>query len=218
MKKKKIKVLNLYACIGGNRLLWENCEVTAIELDEELAKIYKKRFPNDNVIVTDAHDYLLKNYMNYDFIWSSPPCPTHSKARNYNKKYEAVYPDMKLYEEIILLKTRFKGKFCVENVVPYYTPLIQGIKRGRHLYWTNFNLPMILSNRKSPVLGNAKKELKLLCEFHNIDISEYKGKQSKIKIARNLVDYEAGKKIFDTAFEIIEKEKSYQFEIFDSII
>ena len=44
----KIKVLNLYAGIGGNRLLWpENIEVTAVENDAEIAKAYSDRFKND---------------------------------------------------------------------------------------------------------------------------------------------------------------------------
>ena len=30
-----IKVLNLYSGLGGNRRLWDNCEVTAVELDKE---------------------------------------------------------------------------------------------------------------------------------------------------------------------------------------
>ena len=58
------------------------------------------------------------------------------------------YPDMKLYEEIIFLDNYFKGKYCVENVLPYYEPLIPAKKRGRHLYWTNFNLPNNLGERK----------------------------------------------------------------------
>jgi DNA (cytosine-5)-methyltransferase 1 len=68
-----MRVLNLYACLGGNRLLWEDCSVVAVENDPELARLYKERFPNDEVIIGDAHEYLLKNYMNFDFIWSSPP-------------------------------------------------------------------------------------------------------------------------------------------------
>lgn len=210
-----MKVLNLYACLGGNRLLWEDCEVTAIELDPELARMYKERFPNDTVIVTDAHQYLLDHYKEFDFIWSSPPCPSHSRARNYNSTYPAIYPDMKLYEEIILLETRFEGKYVVENVIPYYTPLIPGIKRGRHLYWTNFLLPNDLNHRKTPVFGNCTNELQSLCEFHKIDVSSYKGEQSKIKIARNLVDYEAGLTIFNTMRGMVEKSKGNQISIFD---
>jgi DNA (cytosine-5)-methyltransferase 1 len=59
------------------------------------------------------------------------------------------YPDMKLYQEIIFLKTFYKGKFVIENVVPYYEPLIQAKKRNRHLYWTNFNLPNDLKSINS---------------------------------------------------------------------
>ena len=146
---KKIKILNLYACLGGNRLKWDevaDIEVTAVELDEELARLYQERFPNDKVIVADAHEYLLNNFKDFDFIWSSPPCPTHSRIRvsqRNRKTFKHCYPSMLLYEEIIFLETFFDGKYCVENVIPYYQPLIPGKKRGRHLYWTNFNLSLI---------------------------------------------------------------------------
>ena len=218
--QNKIKVLNLYACLGGNRLLWEDCEVTAVELDPELARLYQERFPNDTVIVTDAHQYLLDHYKEFDFIWSSPPCPSHSRARywsssNYDTTTEAIYPDMKLYEEILFLQHYYRtGKYVVENVIPYYEPLIPSKKRGRHLYWTNFNLPTDLNDRRVQI-GAGKNELNKLCEFHKIDISSYKGKQSMIKVARNLVDYEAGKTIFNTARGIIEKSNISQVSIFD---
>jgi len=214
-----IRVLNLYACLGGNRLLWEDCEVTAVELDPELARMYQERFPNDKVIIADAHQYLLDHYKEFDFIWSSPPCPTHSRARfwnssNYETTTEAVYPDMKLYEEILFLQHYFKtGKFVVENVIPYYEPLIPAKKRGRHLYWTNFNLPTDLHDRRFPI-SSAKNELKGLCEFHDFDFTKYKGSQSVLKIARNLVDYKAGETIFNTARGIVTKSVINQLQIF----
>jgi hypothetical protein len=37
----KIKILNLYAGLGGNRKLWKNVEVTAVENNPEIAKIYQ---------------------------------------------------------------------------------------------------------------------------------------------------------------------------------
>jgi len=220
-----VKILNLYACLGGNRYKWnevkEDIEVTAIEWDEELARLYQERFPNDKVIVADAHQYLLDHYKEFDFIWSSPPCPTHSVARAYNSKYETKYPDLKLYEEIIMLNNvsngktpRFKGKFVVENVIPYYQPLIVAKKRGRHLYWTNFNLPNILSQRKNPELGHANNELDAFSEFHDYNFRKYKGKQPTNKIARNLVDYEAGKTILETALGIMRKQNVKQIELF----
>lgn len=220
---KKIKVLNLYACLGGNRFKWDevaNIQVTAVELDPELARLYKERFPNDVVIIGDAHQYLIENYKEFDFVWSSPPCPTHSRARfwgssNYDTKTEAVYPDMKLYQEIIFLENYFKGYYCVENVIPYYTPLIAAKKRGRHLYWTNFNLPTDLKHRKTN-LAEIKDSVTLLCDFHKIDLSTYKGKQSKTKIGRNLVDYEAGKEIFKIVSNIINKKPLPKIGLFDS--
>jgi DNA (cytosine-5)-methyltransferase 1 len=203
-----MNVLNLYACLGGNRLLWDNCEVTAVELDPELARMYKERFPNDTVIVADAHQYLLDHYKEFDFIWSSPPCPTHSKVRFTQKNqhfYKPEYPNMMLYQEIIFLQHPAIGKYVVENVIPYYEPLIPAQKRGRHLYWCNFILPNnIGDNAMTGVMcGQSNNEFHSLCEYHKIDLSSYKGEQSKTKIARNLVDYEVGKAIFDVARGII---------------
>lgn len=212
-----MKVLNLYACLGGNRLLWDNCHVTAVELDPELARLYQERFPNDTVIVTDAHQYLLDHYKEFNFIWSSPPCPSHSRARywsssNYDTTTEPVYPDMKLYEEILFLQHYYKGYYCVENVIPYYEPLIPAKKRGRHLYWTNFNLPSNLGDRPFSMGGN--NEVNRLCDFHNYDFYKYKGEQRIDKIARNLVDYEAGLTIFNTARGIINSKKTNQVKLF----
>jgi DNA (cytosine-5)-methyltransferase 1 len=214
-----MKILNLYACLGGNRYKWGNeHKITAVELDEELAKLYQERFPNDTVIVTDAHQYLLDHYKDFDFIWSSPPCPSHSRARfwnssNYNTTTKPIYPDMKLYEEIIFLNHYFKGQYVVENVIPFYEPLINAYKRGRHLYWTNFRLPNNLNDRIFKI-SNTKNEFKELCKFHKIDLSDYKGKQSKLKISRNLVDYEAGKTILNVAINRNYKVKTQQIDLF----
>ena len=212
-----MKILNLYACLGGNRYKWnevkDDIEVTAVELDPELARLYQERFPYDKVIVADAHQYLLDHYQEYDFIWTSPPCPTHSRARYWgfgaNGK-NPIYPDMKLYQEIIFLQHHCKGKYVVENVIPYYEPMFNPIKRDRHLYWTNFKLPNKLSERHFEGMAQAKNEVDKLCKFHEYDFRKYKGSQVLNKIARNLVDYEAGKTIFETALGIISKPKTKQ--------
>ena len=216
-----MKILNLYACLCGNRYLWKDCQVTAVELDSELARLYQERFPDDIVIIADAHQYLLDHYKEYDFIWSSPPCPTHSRARGWNTKVKTLYPDMSLYQQIILLETvakgevpRFKGKYVVENVIPYYEPLIEAQKRHRHMYWCNFKLPAVLSNRIAPKIGKGKNEVDAWCQFHDYDFRKYKGKQRVDKIARNLVDYEAGKTILDTVMGIKQKENINQTELF----
>lgn len=139
-----MKVLNLYAGIGGNRKLWTDVEVTAVEYDPKIAAIYKDFFPQDEVIVTDAHEYLLKHFEEYDFIWASPPCPTHSRFRKVfscSAGAKPIYPDMKLYEEILLLKHYFNGQWVVENVKSYYEPLIRPSEIQRHYFWHNFHIP-----------------------------------------------------------------------------
>jgi len=222
---KKYRILNLYACLGGNRYKWDevadNIEVVAVELDPELAKLYQERFPNDTVIVADAHEYLLNNFKDFDFIWTSPPCPTHSRVRMSQKNRDTFidkYPDMKLYEEIILLQHNFKGKYVVENVIPYYEPLIPAKKRGRHLYWTNFNLPNNVGERKLPgTLTNMIDEVGVLCDFHDYNFRKYKGNQPLNKIARNLVDYEVGRTILETAMEIQRQNDTKQVSLFDAL-
>jgi len=67
-QEEKMKILNCYCGLGGNRKLWKNVEVTAIEIDPEIAEIYQDNFPDDKVIVTDAHKYLEKNYKKFDFL------------------------------------------------------------------------------------------------------------------------------------------------------
>lgn len=153
-----MKILNAYSGIGGNRKFWgDEHGITAVESKPEIAKIYKDFFPDDEVIVADAHAYMLEHYKEFDFIWSSPPCPTHSKIRfvmsETNKKvgsklkaHKPKYPDMKLYEEIIFLKHNFRGLWCVENVIAYYEPLIPPQELGGHLFWTNFIIPPYNSN------------------------------------------------------------------------
>ena len=212
MNTKHMKILNLYACLGGNRYKWDDVtdiEVTAVEIDEELANMYQERFPNDKVIVGDAHEYLLKNYKDYDFIWSSPPCPTHSRARFWGHGRSGknpVYPDMKLYQEIILLQTHYNGKWIVENVKPYYKPLIDATEIDRHLYWSNVDLPKSLNPRHFDGMCQVKGERKKLEVFHEIDLSGYKGNQDKRKIGRSMVDYEVGRTLLESVVQSLKPE------------
>jgi len=138
---KEIKVLNLYAGLGGNRKLWTGCRVTAVEKDSKIAAQYAKLYPDDEVIVADAHQYLLDHYSEFDFVWSSRPCQSHTKMVKFTRHKKARYIDGGLYEEIIFLKHFFKGDWVVENVIPYYEPMMNPKKIGRHLFWSNFDIP-----------------------------------------------------------------------------
>ena len=215
------KILNLYACLGGNRCKWDevadNLQITAVELDPTAAELYQERFPKDTVIAADAHQYLLDHYKDFDFIWSSPPCPSHSRiniSQYTRESWKPRYPDFALYQEVVFLDNFFKGQYCIENVIPYYKPLIPAKERGRHLYWTNFKLPHVLSERKNPDLSRTKDLINALSKFHDYDFRKYKGEQRLNKMARNLVDYEAGKTILETVLGIDKAKNTKQTELF----
>jgi DNA (cytosine-5)-methyltransferase 1 len=205
----KIKVLNLYSGIGGNRKLWPNdeIEVTAVEIEPNIAKIYQDFFPNDKVIVADAHKYLLEHFQEFDFIWSSPPCPTHSRLNTLlimGRGIKPKYPDMKLYEEILLLKHFFKGKWVVENVISFYEPLIKPQIDGRHFYWSNFRIEnitkdAIIRNTNGGTLNKKMNDRGIFVK----NFYEYKG--DKRQIIHNCVDSKAGLKIFNEAFKEEQK-------------
>jgi DNA (cytosine-5)-methyltransferase 1 len=74
-------------------------------------------------------------------------------------------------------------------------------------------LPSDLKDRRFAI-SQTKNELNELCKFHDIDLSSYKGEQSLVKIARNLVDYEAGRTIFETALGIIKNKDNKQTQLF----
>jgi len=209
---KDIKILNLYAGIGGNRRLWGDLDITAIEINSKIANIYKEFFPNDKIIIEDAHKYLEEHFDEYDFIWSSPPCPTHSRLRKNFGNQKPVYPDMKLYEEILFLEGYFEGIWIVENTKSWYDPLIEPQERGRHYYWANFIIP---ENEIFEII-----EIGSIDKWQNIDIKKHASKFgyndiSKIpndsdypikKILRNMVHPKIGEYILGCAYKRFEEK------------
>ena len=190
-----MKILNLYAGIGGNRKNWKNVQVTAVEYSLEIAEVYQHFFPEDIVIVTDAHKYLEKYYQDFDFIWSSPPCQSHSKVRMMASKggsYDAVMPDMNLWSEIIFLKNFAKCPWVVENVKPYYKPFVEPTQKlGRHYIWSNFDIPY--KDMKDGLKHNERG-------MHHkgfFDLRPYKLSHRKDQIIRNSVDPLLGEYILE---------------------
>ena len=195
-----MKILNLYAGIGGNRKLWgDDNDITAVELDPKIAQIYQDFFPKDKVVVADAHEYLLNHFKEFDFIWSSPPCPSHSKVRRFlaveRGQNLPVYPDMKLYEEILLLQSYFTGKWCVENVISFYKPLIFPQEINNHYFWTNFYIRPIKKQSRSHNAGNERLSIR-----KGFVLDKYKG-IDKTKTLRNCVEPETGLHVFNEAFK-----------------
>ena len=215
---KKYKVLNLFAGAGGNRAAWNDCEVTAVEFDLDLCNFYKSRFPNDNVVQGCAYDYLLNHFKEFDFIWASPPCQTHSKAFHARKGYidhEYKYPDLRLYEVILFLKNHFAGKWVVENVQAYYAPVREPYNIGRHWYWTNFNLKNKVKVRLLDCgIGNGNNELCNLEKFHGLSMKSYKGKIRRLQVLRNMVDSTVAVQIYHIARDIELNSSAVQYGLF----
>lgn len=197
-----IKILNLDAGLGGNCRLWDRSQynITSVEIREDLCEYYSCTYPNDTIICADAHQYLLDHYMEYDFIWCSPECPTHGQYRyrvgHLGKGFKAVYPDMKLYERIILLKYYFKGLYCVENTISFYKPLIEPQKIHRHYFWANFNIPSLILPADKIRSRNTISSMEKLT---GINLTGYKIKDKR-KVLRNCTNSQLGLHILESAF------------------
>lgn len=197
-----MKILNLYAGIGGNRKNWngKKHDITHVEIDEDVAKVLRDNFPKDEIVIGDAHKFLLENYQDYDFIWASPPCPSHSRIRkNFAGKGKGkenqnnpVYPDMKLYQEIIFLQGYFDGDWVIENVKSWYDPLIQPQESNGHYFWSSFNIPTkdLVKN------SNHDGTVESLQEHKGFDLDGFKfSDKTKEKVLRNCVHPKIGEKI-----------------------
>ena len=208
---KDWRILNLYAGIGGNRRFWPDGNITAVEFNPEIAECYKKFYPKDEVVVGDAHQYLEDNFDNFDFIWSSPPCPTHSRLRKNISVgcggARPVYPDMKLYEEILFLMGYSEALWVVENVKGWYDPLVQPQEQGRHYFWANFTIPKY----KAPAsLTNFYKEGLGIMDvagyakgfgYNDISLIPNTSEYPRDKILRNMVHPLYGESILRCAYK-----------------
>ena len=219
---KKIRVCNLFAGIGGNRKNWTDVEVTAVELDENIAAIYQDFFPNDKVIIGDAEDFLRKHYKDFDFIWASPPCQSHSQIRfmaSKNGDYDAVLPNMSLWSHIIFLQHFPNCKWVVENVRPYYSPLVTPTcEIDRHLFWSNF----FISSYKQPKEARRHNHIKANDTIFKVNLDKYQISKKKVQILRNMVNPELGKHIFDCAFNgkaqtLFESQEMIQDNLFAEV-
>lgn len=201
-----LKGLNLYAGVGGNRKNWTGIKITAVESDHKIAAVYKKLYPEDEVIIGDAHEYLRANFRDFDWIWGSPPCPTHSRMAKATRHKNRKFPDMKLYEEILFLQHFFKGKWVVENVVPFYEPLIKPTNTvGRHCFWSNFDFNVDDVQRPDNFINLSslagKKKLMGWLGIHFDEKIYCYGNHCPAQVLRNCVHPKIGQAIFEQAFK-----------------
>jgi len=207
-----MKILNLYAGLGGNRKLWgEEHEITAVEIHPDICKYYKNHYPKDNIFNMDCINYLetIDSLDRFDFIWASPPCQTHSKLAIYNAKR---VPDMTGVLGIqIFLDKYYDGLYVIENVQPYWlnSVMIDShlTKLGRHCFWSNFPIPYREFER-------TKKQFPYmtindLSVDKEIDIPNIEDKTLQRQTLRNCVHPKIGKYILDCAMKKVKTLDDY---------
>lgn len=211
------KILNLYAGLGGNRKNWPpDVKVTAVENNKQIAAAYKRMYPNDRVIETDAHQYLLHNLASFDFVWSSPPCQSHSKISFVGgHRRPAFYPDFQLWEEIVMLQRFCKVPWVVENVVPFYGVLVPPARQlGRHLFWSNFTISPFTMGTPVDMFTSKTADLINWLGLDYIEKIRYREKSNYTQVLRNCVHPDIGLHIFNCASGKLNNEFFKQLSFF----
>jgi DNA (cytosine-5)-methyltransferase 1 len=217
-----LKVLNLYSGLGGNRKNWEGVKVTAVEMEPDIADVYRTLFPNDTVIVGDAHQYLLDHSDEFDFVWTSPPCQTHSRMMKATRHKKKRYSDMSLYQEILFLQHFFKGKWVVENVKPYYEPLVRpSATLGRHYFWSNFRIGKFeIENFPNFIQDDTVEGVQRLKDWLGIHYEGniyYKDNHSPGQVLRNCVHPLMGSYVFNCAVGAFKSNSIHQPDLWNTI-
>ena len=154
------------------------------------------------MIIGDAHQYLLDHYQEYGFIWSSPPCQSHSRMIRSGRNRVPRYPDLALYQEILFLQHNFDGKWVVENVIPYYKVLVTpAAELGRHVFWANFHIDTkhtmpfkdFINRQNLTAEEEMKKWLGLEYKGHIY----YGDNHCPTQVLRNCVHPDMGKHVYD---------------------
>lgn len=220
-----MKILNLYAGLGGNRKSWTNHEIKAVEIVPEIAEIYRKLFPGDQVIIADVMQFVRKeNLGSYDFIWASPPCKTHSCATT--KKFRYV-PDLTSIHGLrIFLDYQCETPYVIENVQPFYKlpkEYQPTFKIDRHLFWANFFVPVpeksLINSRISDLPHKRDRSLYMrgsieeLASFHNYDLSIIENLSNRESLLRNMTHWKIGKYILDCFMK--QKNLLFYFKVQD---
>lgn len=148
-----------------------------------------------------AHQYLLDHADEFDAVWASPPCQGNSKMMLSGRNRRPRYPDLRLYEEAIFLKYNFSGAWVMENVKPYYEPLMDAKAIGRHMFWSNFEITDMESPHFPGFMTKqniaAKKALQDWLGIHYDKNIYYGTNHCVTQVLRNCVHPDIGLHVFN---------------------
>ena len=219
-----MKILNLYGGLGGNRLKWDDHEVTMVESDGDLCNIYQERFPNDEVWQEDVIKIVEEeDLQKFDFIWASPPCTTHSKTSFFHGRR---VPDLtQLFGLRLHLESNaFHGLYCIENVQPHYKIPEEWMYTAaidRHRFWANFYIDSSHSELDNRIPNNRMKGVKRkdqntiiingkigdLAAYHDFPLELLMFFPSrKDKVLRNMLHYSIGEYVLEYAKKALYKK------------
>lgn len=212
-----MRVLNAYAGIGGNRHLWPaEWDITAVELDERIAAEYARRYPQDQTLVEDAHAFVLERAHQFDAVWTSPPCPTHSRIqRTLVSRFGKTEPDPRLWLEIEHLQ-QLGRRYVVENVHTYYAPPIApDVVTDRHYYWVSA-APALINPYEVVKLARAHSTSDEIADSYGLERLAPGSVSDRRKTMRNAVVPLEGLQIAEAAFEAPTEDEVRRYERADA--
>ena len=127
--------------------------------------------------------------------------------------YEPIFPDMTLWQEIIFLQAFCSDKqfFVIENVKPYYEPLIkETVELERHLFWSNFRIGKFEIDK----VNRRHNSIKSTDQLYGYDLSKYDIEHGKVKILRNMVNPNVGLYVFEQMQGIVTRKNVKQLQLF----
>ena len=202
----KIRLYNGCAGFGANTHLLDRNKyhITHVEMYEDIAIINQKLHKEDIVIIGDAYQYFQENHTNFDVAWFSPNCQSHSRMVKATKHNVNKIPDMTgIYGLMVFLKHFYKGDWIIENVVPFYKPLVDpSLRVGRHIFWSNKELFGIEDIKRPKGFINkttieGANELKKWLGLDFEGYVYYKGNHCPAQTLRNCIHPLLGKQIIE---------------------
>lgn len=212
-----MRILDLYAGLGGTAKGIQSVlekkgvdyEYFAIEIDPNVCAAHKINNPRSTVICADVKDWLDK-ITDFDFVWASPPCQTHSILNFSNKATgkKTNLVDWSLWHVIDHLQRTENVSYVVENVLIWYNePFKHNFNLDRHYFWTNLSLLSFEYQKRTKDWGYLS--VKGWKEYHQVEHAITGNKRQQL---RNCLHWSIAAGIFEQFLEPKQKQLTTFFQ------